>query len=105
MVLLSYAYGLAAVQHPEEKIHFVEYGFLAYLVHKAIHIDVQRLPAYGYAFLLTSAFGWIDEGIQFLLPNRYYQIEDVILNALSGALGLVLVFVYQREQAGADANY
>lgn len=96
-VLLFYACGLAAVQHPEEKIHFIEYGFLAYLAYKAVRLDVQGLPAYGYAFLLTSAFGWIDEGIQFLLPNRYYQLEDVVLNAFSGALGLVLVFVYRRD--------
>jgi VanZ family protein len=98
MVLLVYIYGLAVLQYPEEKIHLIEYGFLAYLVIKAIRVDVSKPIAYGYAFILVSVIGWIDEGIQYLLPNRYYQIEDVILNSVSGALGLFLVFILNREQ-------
>jgi len=98
MVLCAYIYGLVILQYPEEKIHFIEYGFLAYLVFKAIRIDIQKPIAYGYAFLLVSIFGWIDEGIQYYLPNRYYQIEDVILNSISGALGLLIIFTLKREQ-------
>lgn len=99
MVLFGYIYGITVIQYPEEKIHLIEYGFLAYLAVKAIRVDVQKPIAYGYAFLLVSIFGWIDEGIQYVLPNRYYQIEDVILNSISGALGLALVFIVQREQS------
>ena len=98
MVFSVYLYGLVTLQYPEEKIHFIEYGFLAYLVFKAIRVDIQKPIVYGYAFLLTSIFGWIDEGIQYCLPNRYYQIEDVILNCVSAALGLFLVFVFERER-------
>lgn len=105
MVLSVYIYGLVMIQYPEEKIHFIEYGFLAYLVYKAVRLDVQEPMAYGYAFLLISALGWIDEGIQYLLPNRYYQIEDVILNSISGALGLGLVFIFKREQKNAKYDY
>jgi len=98
MVLCAYIYGLIILPYPEEKIHFIEYGFLAYLVFKAIRIDVQKPVAYGYAFILVLIVGWVDEGIQYLLPNRYYQTEDVILNSISGALGLFLVFIFEREE-------
>jgi len=98
MVLLAYIYGLVILQYPEEKIHFIEYGFLAYLTFRAIRIDIDKPVAYGYTFLIVSILGWIDEGIQYLLPNRYYQIEDVILNSVSGALGLFLVFIVERER-------
>jgi len=98
VVLSAYLYGLVTIQYPEEKIHFIEYGFLAYLVFKAIRLDIRKPIAYGYAFLLTSIFGWIDEGIQYCLPNRYYQMEDVVLNSVSAALGLFLVFVIEQEQ-------
>ncbi len=98
IVLCSYIYGLVTIQNPEEKIHFVEYGILAYLVFQAIDVDIQKPIVYGYAFLLTALFGWMDERIQYILPNRYYQTEDVILNCISGALGLLLVFVIKREQ-------
>jgi len=97
-VLSAYIYGLATIQFPEEKIHFIEYGFLAYLVFRAVRLDRPEITAYGIVFLLVSILGWIDEGIQHLLPNRYYQIEDVVLNSVSGVLGLCLVYIYQRSK-------
>lgn len=100
-VILAYVYGLVKIPNPEEKIHFLEYGFLAYLVHRAVSVDVRGGHAYLRAFLLTAVFGWIDEGIQHLLPNRYYQVQDVLLNGLSAALGLSWVFLFkQRKAAG-----
>ena len=104
-VLLAYIYGIVTIQYPEEKIHFIEYGILAFLLFRAIRLDIQKQPvAYVYAFLLITIFGWIDEGIQYLLPNRYYQVEDVILNSVSGGLGLLLVFICKREQKVEGCN-
>lgn len=97
-VFLAYGIGLATIQFPEEKIHFIEYGFLAFLIFKAIRIDISNSAVYAYSFILVSIFGWIDEGIQYILPNRYYQTEDVLLNSVSGFLGLLLVYVFQRNK-------
>ena len=97
-IIAAYTYGLAMMQYAEEKIHFVEYGFLAYLLLNAVHLYLRGPVAYIYAFLLGSALGWVDEGIQHILPNRYYQTEDVILNSVSVALGLLLVYVFNRER-------
>ncbi len=97
-VLLCYIYGLVSIKYPEEKIHFLEYGFLAYLIYRALRLDCSRILSYAGAFILTTVFGWIDEGIQHILPNRYYQNEDVFLNAISGALALLLIFIFEREQ-------
>ncbi len=105
MVLSAYIYGFVTIPYPEEKIHFIEYGVLAFLSYKAIHLDLQKPLAYGAAFLLTSVLGWVDEGIQYLLPNRYYQIEDVILNCISGILGLLLVFIFTREEIDQKYDY
>ena len=97
LVLSAYLYGLIVISYPEEKIHFVEYGILAYLIYRALSLDTSKVLTYTGAFLLTSAFGWIDEGIQHILPNRYYQNADVLLNSVSGLLGLILVYIFQRE--------
>lgn len=97
-VLLCYGYGLITISFPEEKIHFVEYGFLAYLIYRALRLNLSRPTGYVGAFFLTALLGWIDEGIQHLLPNRYYQLDDVLLNAASGALGLALLFLFEREK-------
>ncbi len=96
IVLSGYVYGLTTITYPEEKIHFVEYGILAYLVFRALRLDHGAWTAYAGAFALTAALGWADEGIQHLLPNRYYQTSDVALNAVSGLLGLILVYAFQR---------
>jgi VanZ family protein len=104
MILSAYIYGMVTIQYPEEKIHFIEYGILAYLVFRPIHMDIQKPAAYGYAFILITIFGWIDEGIQHLLPNRYYQTEDVILNSISGGLGLLWIFIAKKEQKACGRN-
>lgn len=97
LIAAAYGYGLAVISSPEEKVHFIEYGFLAYWILRALEVDYPKGWAYPAAFVLTAGLGWLDEGIQHLLPGRYYQTTDVILNSLSGALGLCLAFVLKRE--------
>jgi len=36
----------------------------------------------------NSAFVWLDEGIQWLLPGRVYDLRDVGFNALAAGAGL-----------------
>jgi len=95
--VLLYIYSFIQIQYPEEKIHFAEYGLLAFLVYKALCIDFKKGLAFVGAFVLTSLFGWGDEGIQYLLPNRYYQFSDVLLNSWSGVLGLFLTYIFVSE--------
>ncbi len=104
LVILAYVDGLGKILNPEEKIHFLEYGFLAYLVYRAVSIDVRGGHAYLCAFLLTAVFGWIDEGIQHLLPGRYYQIQDVLLNGFSAGLGLSWTFLFQQRNKHVAMN-
>ncbi|MFH1478523.1 MAG: VanZ family protein [Candidatus Omnitrophota bacterium] len=97
LVIILYAISLRYIEYPEEKIHLVEYGFLSYLFLKALKPSLKGVLLYIAAFLLTSIVGWIDEGIQYLLPNRYYQATDVLLNIISGGFGLLLTFSLERK--------
>ena len=97
-VLSGYSYGLWMIKYPEEKLHFVEYGLLAFLIHRACCLDLRKELSYIVAFILTSLAGWGDEMLQGVLPNRYYQTDDVLLNIFSGLLGLGLVFIFERER-------
>ena len=96
--VLLYIFGLIKVQYPEEKIHLIEYGILAFFSYKALSFDLNKPKAFLVAYLLTSFFGFMDEVIQHILPNRFYQNEDVLLNSLSGLLGLFFTFVIQRDR-------
>jgi hypothetical protein len=97
LVLAGYGWGITLLQIPEERLHFLEYGILAFLAYRALILDLKNGWAYVTAFVLTSLIGLGDEGIQYLLPNRYYQFQDVCLNSVSAALGLLLVFVLYRK--------
>ena len=55
------------------------------------------------ALVISIALGWIDEGIQSLLPNRVYDNMDVLFNALAATIIISarwsLAFVRRRVQA------
>jgi len=97
VVLVSYANGLMTLQYPEEKIHFIEYGVLAFLVYRALALGAHSPKAYAQSFVIVTVLGLVDEGIQYLLPNRYFQVEDVVLNSISGGLGLLIVYILHKD--------
>ena len=83
-----------------EKIHLVEYGFLAYFIYRALSVDMKGWSLYLCAIILCSLIGWGDEGIQYILPDRFFEWRDVRLNALSSFLGLCLVLISRMDKIG-----
>ena len=75
---------------PEERTHLFEYSLVAALVHEALlerRENVRRVPAPAIlALVISIALGWLDEGIQSLLPNRVYDNIDVLFNALAATM-------------------
>jgi hypothetical protein len=81
----------------QERFHLLQYGLVALAFRAAVVARRAVSPAPGRraelaaalaAAVLTAATGWVDELIQGALPNRYYDLRDVLLNAGSGALAL-----------------
>ena len=75
---------------PEERTHLFEYSLVAALVHEALlerRENGRRVPAPAIlALVISIALGWLDEGIQSLLPNRVYDNIDVLFNALAATI-------------------
>jgi len=100
---------LSRFELPEERLHFLEYGLVGGLVFAAL-LERQKnkrrdssglpsrcaylWPAVG-AFVMTGVAGWIDEGIQEVLPNRYYDLRDVAMNAAGGALAVLSIWIVE----------
>lgn len=90
---------------PTERTHLFEYGVVAALIYQALSERIRNgrrvvLPSL-VTILLTVALGWIDEGIQRLLPNRVYDLRDVGTNAVA-ALGATIasaVLAWARRRA------
>ena len=73
-----------------ERVHLVEYSFLGILCAWALDGSGHWPTRWPLAVGLVILIGYGDEGIQWLLPNRVYDLRDVIINALAGALGVAL---------------
>jgi hypothetical protein len=78
-----------------EKTHMAEYGLLGILLYNALKIDLDRFDTrlYACALVICAAVGAVDEAIQAILPNRYFDWRDIFMNAASGALVLLVIRV------------
>ena len=88
----AYVYLLYALSRfPAERLHLLEYGLMAYLILRALQLDLADRPAYAWSLVLTTIVGLGDEIIQLILPQRFFEFKDVFLNMVSGGLALLLV--------------
>lgn len=88
-----YALVIWPMDSPEEKLHFIEYGTVGVLWFLSLPLQWSTRRRYLTAALATVASGWLDEGIQALIPSRYYDLRDVGFNALAGLMALTLFTV------------
>ncbi|MGB2599039.1 MAG: VanZ family protein [Candidatus Omnitrophota bacterium] len=86
---------LKQTQSKSEKIHLCEYGLLGVMLYNALKIEFNRvdLKLYVCAAFICAAIGAVDEGIQWVLPNRVFDWRDIFMNAVSGALPLAVIRV------------
>lgn len=96
---LGFVYYYLLIFHckfPAERLHLIEYGLLAYLLFRALRMDFSRALSYAMSFLISSGYGVFDEIIQYILPNRAFEVRDIMTNLMASALGLLIVAVLTR---------
>lgn len=93
-----YAVVLSRLERHEERIHFLEYGLFAGLVEAALR-ERGSLWSGWIAIAVTAAAGWIDEGIQGLVPGRVYDLRDVVFNLVAGILAVLAVTLRRAVHA------
>ena len=98
-------YGMALLRMglgPEERTHLIEYGLVAVLIHHALAERLRhgrRVPVPAVlAVAATALLGWLDEGIQALIPNRVYELRDVGFNALAGLMAIAASLALARAR-------
>lgn len=104
---IAVAYGMVLIRmlSPEERTHLFEYGLVSVFIHQALaerlRSDGRVLRPAGLAVVITAVLGWIDEGIQALLPNRVYDLRDVGFNALAGLMAIAARLALARARRRA----
>ncbi|UCD23722.1 MAG: VanZ family protein [Gemmatimonadota bacterium] len=106
-VTFVFLVALARIPFPEERTHLIEYAVVAALIYQALverRRNGRRVPAPdALTVAFTTSLGLLDEGIQWLLPNRVYDIRDVFFNFLAGVMfvfvALCLALVRRRKES------
>ncbi len=76
----------------EERVHVLQYVVLGALCLRVVERPWRALA-------LVAALGWLEEGVQYLVPHRVYDNADVALNAASGAVGVLATWAADRLEA------
>ena len=75
-----------------ERSHLIEYSVLAIFIHRALSERARhRKPGLAPALLaviLASLVGILDEGIQWFLPNRVFDPEDMFFNIMAAGMAV-----------------
>lgn len=84
--------------------HVVVFAILAILLFRALdgHVPSTQRRA-GLAWLTTTVYGISDEFHQSFVPGRYATIDDVILDAVGAAIGLLVYSYATRWLANRQA--
>lgn len=98
LVILVLAVCLSVIESPEERIHFIEFGLLGGLALRAFEHALPVGWASASATLYALGIGVMDELYQGILPGRFYDVRDIVMNGVGGILGwITLRFVLRAS--------
>jgi len=83
-----------------ERIHIIEYAFLAWFVIKDASKGSrgrERILSVVFVCVFTFSVGVLDELFQAILPYRYYDFRDIVFNCLGGVWGVGLYLLGGRD--------
>jgi hypothetical protein len=83
----------ALMGQPEEAIHFLEYGVLGVLLYRALRLHIPDPGVFVAGALLGAIVGTVDEILQWVVPDRYWDFRDLVLNG--GASVIVQIALWR----------
>ncbi len=82
---------------PEERIHLVQFGLLGLLACPSLKgHDSGKWRWLWKPLVLASLIGAGDEFFQWFLPDRFFDLRDILFNALGGIWGILLYLAVAR---------
>ncbi len=108
MLALVVVYFMSGLQIQQERIHFVQYAALTMGILWCFEDHRVKKSTWIIAIVMSSFAGFIDECIQAIVPNRYFDMRDVGLNALASIVGAgfyAILKSYAILQEDIDEEY
>lgn len=76
---------------PEERIHLIQFGLLGLLACPSLKTGCGRgILRLWKPLLFVILIGAADEFIQWFLPDRFFDLRDILFNAIGGFWGVLL---------------
>ena len=92
-IAILYSVTLSYINHPEERIHVIMYGVVALLIYAALlerPMNGRRISTAAIVVIaITTALGSIDEVLQLVLPNRVFDVHDILYNVLASVMAVI----------------
>ncbi|MCX6356940.1 MAG: VanZ family protein, partial [Candidatus Aureabacteria bacterium] len=99
-----YACLTLSIERSIERAHLVEYVLLGMLVYRALPAESGGVWRCLWTAVVTVQFGFADECVQGLLPDRIYDLNDVLLNAKAALVACALLAIVLRPWERAIAR-
>ncbi|MCA9773176.1 MAG: VanZ family protein [Myxococcales bacterium] len=83
---------------PVEQIHILMYGLMGVLVYGALDKRRPQRVVFARAVGIVFAIGLVDEFIQKFLPNRVYDVRDILMNGVTGLVTQLAIVLARAEK-------
>jgi glycopeptide antibiotics resistance protein len=93
LILLAGFYFSWQLKILAERIHILEYGLLGYLATRDLFKKTINFKSIILVIITIAIFAFLDEGFQYLLPYRYWDLRDVAFNLIGGLWGGTLFLI------------
>jgi len=95
-VTLAFACAInISLRIPARTLHIPEYAILSVLLYRAFVVKYASEKSLFYTIIIGIIAGIIDERIiQYMLPMRYYDFTDILLNIAGATVGVILILTY-----------
>lgn len=101
LILIAFFLIMRFLRYPVEKVHLIEYSIFGALFFWVTTLyGFSILGSYGVTILAALLVGGMDEVIQSLIPSRFFDVRDILINFQSGVLGAAIFAGFFRETDG-----
>jgi VanZ family protein len=94
--------GQASVPFLDKGMHLVEFGFLGFFLSLGYFLSLESSLRIKSSLTVVSGIllGGLDEIHQYFVPNRSFEVMDMVADSIGVLIGLVVFYYFSRTNRG-----
>ncbi len=90
-IIYVYYYATGHTVALSERLHLWLYAVLGFFLFSTLRYRLTGASLFAATSVIVTSLGMLDEFIQYLLPNRHFDWNDILLNGLGGIMSLIAI--------------